>query len=179
LEMKGSVVSCCLFVLFLIQIDIAQVAEQKWYKTFNNKLYYIEENYEYTWFEALLQCSMKKLSLATLETQQEHNDLARILKEEPFAYHAPHLWIGAVGINRQFAWIRNSQPLFTNQWIPNNPDNFNGDEQCIHFWENTTTLNDRRCDLKYGYICEENDYEDRNPSKYKSILLNVINGNRN
>ena len=39
--------------------------------------------FKYTWFEAFLQCSMKKLSLVTLETQEEYNDLAKILKEEP------------------------------------------------------------------------------------------------
>ena len=95
-------------------------------------------------------------------------------------YRGPNLWIGAVGINRQFAWIKNSQPLFTNRWIPNNPDNGNNDEYCIHFWENTTELSDRRCDFKYGFICEQNDdYENRNPCKYKSILLNLISGHRN
>ncbi|KAM7351825.1 lectin subunit alpha-like [Cochliomyia hominivorax] len=167
-----------IIICFLLQITLTKVVDRKWYKTCKNKMYYIEENYQYTWYEAFLQCSMKKLSLVTLETEEEHEDLAEILSEEKFTFNAPHLWVGAVGNERQFSWVANSQPVFTLKWIAGNPDNYNKEENCLHFWENTTNLNDRKCDLKYGYICEDNNYSnelDQNSAKYKHILFNVIN----
>lgn len=96
------------------------------------------------------------------------------------SFNAPHLWIGAVGTNRLFAWIKNSQPVFTDKWLKGNPDSSNPYENCLHFWENTTLLNDRKCDVKQGYICEENDNlsEDyTNQEKYKNIIFNMVNKN--
>ncbi|XP_065357407.1 lectin subunit alpha-like [Calliphora vicina] len=167
-------------ISFLIKIvSTVETADQNWYKSQNGNMYYIEESYKYSWYEAALQCSLKKLSLLTLETQEEHNEVAKILKENNFAFHAPHLWIGAVGGHRLFTWVSNSQPVFTDKWIPGNPDNWNQEEYCLHFWENTTELNDRKCDFKYGFICEENDYfneeKEKNQGKYKSIVLNIVN----
>ncbi|XP_065355479.1 lectin subunit alpha-like [Calliphora vicina] len=163
---------CCLFeIVSTQQVD----AEQKWFKTENNKTYYIEQNYKYSWYQAFLQCSMKKMALLTIETPEEHNDVAKILKEGNFNFHGPHLWIGAVGFDRQFAWIANSQPVFTNRWVGGNPDNFNQEEHCLLFSEATTELNDAKCEYQFGFICEENAYlspKDENQEKPNRVVFN-------
>ncbi|XP_046800975.1 lectin subunit alpha-like [Lucilia cuprina] len=167
-------------ICFLIETLSAKLVGEKLYKTENNKLYYIDENYKYSWYEAFLQCSLKKMSLATLETLEEHDAISKILKDDNFSHHGPHLWIGAVGGNRLFSWVSNSQPVFTTKWIPGNPDNYLQEENCLHFWENTTELNDRKCDYKYGFICEETVSREEvaiNHEKYKSVALSIVINN--
>lgn len=35
-----------IIISFLLQVVVTKFAEQKWFKTSKNKLYYIEENYQ-------------------------------------------------------------------------------------------------------------------------------------
>ncbi|NP_001292047.1 lectin subunit alpha-like precursor [Musca domestica] len=127
----------------------------KLYQTPNNVTYFINQDYTYTWFEALIECSSRNMSLLTLEEDVELLDIYQIAIKNNFAKKPPHLWTGGVGSNRKFIWFSTGTPVATRTWGIGNPDNSGNVENCVQIFENTNKLNDIKCFEKMGFVCEK------------------------
>ena len=65
------------------------------------------------------------------------------------------LWIGLNDKNREntFKWT-NSDPVIFTKWGSDEPNNLNGDEDCVHMRFNGL-WNDNKCDnLLFFYVCQ-------------------------
>jgi hypothetical protein len=68
------------------------------------------------------------------------------------------LWLGASDIQQEgtFVWETSKTVLtaatFTN-WSPGQPDNWQGNENCVHIWYNSM-WNDANCEAALRALCE-------------------------
>lgn len=66
------------------------------------------------------------------------------------------VWIG--GNDREneghFVWSRDGNPITFTNWDSGNPDNYNGNEDCIEM-RRDGIWNDRRCDHRTLFVCEK------------------------
>lgn len=63
--------------------------------------------------------------------------------------------------NRPFYWAPTGQKFEYSYWAPNNPNNSEGSEHCVHIWKITEDFrwNDNECDnVAMGFICEHTDF---------------------
>jgi hypothetical protein len=70
-----------------------------------------------------------------------------------------HLWIGAQDVppsdDAVFGWIDGSPWSFDfDPWGIGEPNNVNGDEDCLMLWNDTAVFNDSACYKPWNWLCE-------------------------
>ncbi|KAI8125169.1 hypothetical protein FF38_06717 [Lucilia cuprina] len=133
------------------------------YITADNKLYYIDENQKYTWFDALSECLKLNMNLVTIETYSKSEEINYLVKET-FG-KVVVLWVGGIMIRnsdtRNYTWMPIGQQFNYTYWKVNNPDFTNNNEYCVEIgWGSDMEWNDDNCGYKYGFICEQNEVVD-------------------
>lgn len=66
-----------------------------------------------------------------------------------------HLWLGASDLETEgtFRWL--SGDLVTSGWRENQPDDAEGDEDCLEMWTaKFPSLSDKQCHLNSAFICQ-------------------------
>ncbi|XP_077984195.1 perlucin-like [Glandiceps talaboti] len=119
---------------------------------FKNKCYFVQEIEFYQFSEAENLC----LGLGGRLVIIKDSDVDLFLRG--FGSRT-NLWIGlsdraAEGV---WKWIDNTRVTYSN-WIPGQPSNYQGREDCGHLWKGTYDgkWNDAPCSSKMGFICEKN-----------------------
>lgn len=87
--------------------------------------------------------------------------------------------MGAIGIQKKFAWILNGKPIIPSFWCNICPNDFPENENCVEFWGNEHGLNDLNCGSKIGYICEDRIKANECPEKKSNILVHIKQNNWN
>lgn len=67
-------------------------------------------------------------------------------------------WIGGTTLGNEpyFYWMNIEEPMKFNEWNSGNPNNSNGDEDCIELSKAADyKWNDNSCDEKKYFVCEE------------------------
>jgi len=68
-----------------------------------------------------------------------------------------YFWTAGQRRNSKFVWKMNqaiSYPLTYTNWHPGQPDNLDGNENCLHLFYSELLWNDIPCTLKMCFICE-------------------------
>lgn len=62
-----------------------------------------------------------------------------------------------LGEEGSFFWASNGRSISKNSslWLPNQPDNAGGSENCVHLWDTLNyKINDLPCNTQCYFICE-------------------------
>ncbi|KAM6984695.1 C-type mannose receptor 2-like [Aplochiton taeniatus] len=122
------------------------------YILFGDFCYHFETETVKNWQDAETICANQNGHLASFHTEQE---LSFLTSHMPAA-----AWVGLNDINAegQYVWTDRSLSDFL-PWAPNQPDNWQGNEDCMHVrghnHPESGTLNDDFCTSTYDYICKK------------------------
>uniref|UniRef100_A0A1A9W339 C-type lectin domain-containing protein n=1 Tax=Glossina brevipalpis TaxID=37001 RepID=A0A1A9W339_9MUSC len=148
-------------ILLLFLYTTSGVPFTKWHKNLDNLPIFIDNEYNYNWFEAWNECASKNMSLITLDSEWKEDMLINLLREMFKSTH--NYWLGANDLAEEgkFVWAATGKVFAYSNWSANkhplrNPDNFANKEHCVHYWNQTDfEWNDNDCRIKMGLICEE------------------------
>lgn len=148
-----------LHIFFSISLAIVQssqllcrffsgLCEINW-KFYGNSCYRVEYSLS-TWTEARDNCTSQNAFLVTIDDSQE-NDFIGTLPADSI-----NLWIGLNDRNKEnnFVWQSNSTSNYR-PWMPGQPDNRFGRENCVHFNRSNKRWNDAECNITDPYVCEK------------------------
>ncbi|XP_068609207.1 uncharacterized protein [Brachionichthys hirsutus] len=103
---------------------------------------------------ALERCWGEKASLVSILTGEEHAYVSSMVGTGELA----EAWIGLtrVGITGgQYRWV-DSSPVTYTHWGPGEPNNYNGEEMCVHMQRLRGNWNDVNCGwASAGYVCKK------------------------
>ncbi|XP_061387553.1 lectin subunit alpha-like [Musca vetustissima] len=145
-------------VLWICYFQINTIAAE-FYTSSQNNRYLIEIRNKYNWFQSDAECkvnNMDLLSIESAEKMQEINDLINTVfkgKEKPLLY------IGGNNLadRKQFLWTPTGHKFQYTNWSEFEPNNYEKNERCVHLGlYDDGTWNDIDCDMKFGFICEDN-----------------------
>ncbi len=66
------------------------------------------------------------------------------------------MWLGASDIEKEgtFVWETSKTVMAFSKWSSGQPDNWQGNENCVHFWQNVNEWNDESCNDAMAAMCE-------------------------
>lgn len=122
------------------------------YLLYGDFCYHFEADIVRTWDDAEQYCTQQGGHLASVHTQEVMGF---------FTAHMPSAsWVGLndKANEGQYVWTDGTPADFL-PWEPNQPDNWQGNEDCVHVrgveHYNPGTLNDQPCTFTYPYICQK------------------------
>uniref|UniRef100_A0A1I8QAG8 C-type lectin domain-containing protein n=1 Tax=Stomoxys calcitrans TaxID=35570 RepID=A0A1I8QAG8_STOCA len=139
---------------FLVLLIWCQAYAGKFYTTQDRtKLYYIESDKKFNWYEAQRQCSMQNMSLITLDSAKRSQQFTRLCVAE-FYYNFPNSWIGGHGKrDGTYAWISTGYNFNYNRWQKHQPSG-EGEGKCVIILSNTHEWASEDCSQLRGFVCE-------------------------
>ncbi|GAB6032988.1 Fc fragment of IgE, low affinity II, receptor for (CD23) [Chamberlinius hualienensis] len=117
---------------------------------------YYFSNTTFNWHNAVTSCELKGTDLAHPSTLEKNTQLVDYIKAN-FPTVA-FWWLGASDLAKDDTWIwaHDNSPVSFNNWLEGQPDNYQGNEKCLHYWtEFNWGWNDAQCLTAYHYICEQ------------------------
>ncbi|XP_065366155.1 C-type lectin 37Da-like [Calliphora vicina] len=117
--------------------------------------YYHFGHKEVNWYKAFLVCRTLGGALASFETEEEW----KLLSDHLLTLgDKRYWWVSAADFEteNEFYWYRTGEPVSYAKWSDNQPDNFEGNEDCVFMWyENKQyEMNDFDCYDVANYVCE-------------------------
>ncbi|KAL4630216.1 C-type lectin 1 [Arapaima gigas] len=122
-----------------------------WY--LHNGACYAFVNLPMSWNNAELFCEKKGGHLASIHSDVENN-FVRQLTRNPATGSYPHAYIGGhkLPINT-WAWTDGTLMDYTD-WAADRPDNWGGNENCIHIVSVAADWNDIYCAAEFAFVCK-------------------------
>uniref|UniRef100_A0A1I8Q715 C-type lectin domain-containing protein n=1 Tax=Stomoxys calcitrans TaxID=35570 RepID=A0A1I8Q715_STOCA len=132
---------------------ISAQAVQKWHKSADGSLFYIENERKFTWFGAWNECARKNMSLMAIDSYSKHVQIDTLIRKLYAA--GPGLWIGGNDndLTNRYEWSATGEIFSFTYWGPNQPKR--GVNHCILIWDDFK-WHDWPCTNKLGFVCEEN-----------------------
>ncbi|KAH8336152.1 hypothetical protein KR074_004230, partial [Drosophila pseudoananassae] len=119
--------------------------------------YYIEPVNKVNWFQAAGACRMMNAHLASVEDKAEMEALIKYMKAKGFKNN-DYFWISGndLGTEGAFYWLSNGRPMTYAPWNgpKQMPDNYGGNENCVHMFSTRELINDANCKIQMLYVCE-------------------------
>ncbi|EDX02235.1 C-type lectin 37Da [Drosophila teissieri] len=119
--------------------------------------YYIEQMNKVNWFQAAGACRMMNAHLASIEDKPEMEALIKYMKAKGFKNN-DYFWISGndLGTEGAFYWMSNGRPMTYAPWNgpKQMPDNYGGNENCVHMFATREMINDANCKIQMLYVCE-------------------------
>jgi len=114
---------------------------QKCYKLFQNKL---------SWYDAYFYCRREGGNLVSVHSKAENEFVARLDSD------LWSLWLGAgrERISNTWLWVDGS-PFSFHNWRKNEPNNFDGIEDCLELWKDDYVWNDNGCSKRMKFVCKK------------------------
>jgi len=97
-----------------------------------------------------MKCRLKVQTahLASIHSKEEHDLVAGMMGSAKEAY------IGGIDVKHEGHWTWSDGSAFNyKNWGPNEPNNHNGDEDCMMMWAYTGKWNDVQCRWPGNYVC--------------------------
>ncbi|KAH8249219.1 hypothetical protein KR032_007382, partial [Drosophila birchii] len=125
-------------------------AEKK-FKRIGAKLYYIENNEQTTWSDALKKCHEMDAHLVSLQNEDEWSDLKEALQD------GHSYWTDINDRVEENVWISETSDRAARflKWDDDEPNSSPGLEDCVELRSgHDYKMNDVGCEQKKYYICE-------------------------
>nr|XP_017015860.2 C-type lectin 37Db-like [Drosophila takahashii] len=122
----------------------------KWCAQIGEKHYFIDYLRTATWSEADGICRQMGGHLASLQSNQEWQALEGIVSHSRFFW----LDINDVASKGKYVSETTGENATFLKWDHNEPNNWNGNENCVHLKAVTFLMNDVSCSSTYNFICE-------------------------
>ncbi|XP_017783956.1 PREDICTED: C-type lectin 37Da-like [Nicrophorus vespilloides] len=153
---------CVVLVLFIVCTQALSLAESRHKRQvtnqFRNKNYYVESLIKANFYNAFLFCQRLGMRLLTIDNNEEYDYILNILRTQIQFKPGSKLWTSGTDLAQEgtFHWMSTGFPVLINKWLPKQPDNGSGNENCICFWNNRGTIgfNDEQCTDVANFICE-------------------------
>ncbi|KAM7361070.1 lectin subunit alpha-like [Cochliomyia hominivorax] len=164
-----------IILFLLIWQQVCGITHEKLYTSDGKKIFYIENEYKYDWFEALTKCARMNMTLLTIDSKSKSDNINQIVLKT-FGKNIV-LWAGgyAVGTNRDFKWVATGEEFTYTFWHGANPDFSGKVEFCMQIgWGSKMEWNDNNCTKKFGFVCEfrPNEYNDDKNFRNQNIVIN-------
>nr|XP_047129990.1 fibroblast growth factor receptor 2-like isoform X2 [Hydra vulgaris] len=114
---------------------------------YNNSCYLLSNDYK-NWTDSDLFCKKYGGNLLSIENEEENFFI--VSRKVPL-YVSYWIGLNAIQNNSTFAWSDQS-PLTYKKWLPNEPNRYTPDEDCVETYYNG--WNDLPCDRVLKYICK-------------------------
>lgn len=131
------------------------------------------------WFTANIFCRYHGLQLASVETAEQNAYIGKLIVENGeshflnnklltlnpnytnytkclvLGYGSEFFWTSGADLHKEgdWTWYSSGNKFQYKDWHPNQPDNANKNENCMHIWNNQK-WNDAPCTNQYYFICE-------------------------
>ena len=105
-----------------------------------------------TYIEAVDLCLSLGEKLAEPKNVDDNDEIVALAKSIQSG-----VWIGIddLGIEGDFAYASDGESIGFTNWMPNNPDNAGGNENCVIYGKhNGFVWNDVKCSAKNSFVCE-------------------------
>nr|BDE75813.1 C-type lectin [Ophioplocus japonicus] len=102
-----------------------------------------------SWADAHTYCQDLEADLASIHSADENNIINGLIGGQ-------RAWIGLSDqiTEGQFVWTDETS-FFFSKWGPNQPDNDNGHEDCVHLgYPESGLWNDQSCTSEFGFVCK-------------------------
>ncbi|CAH1796402.1 unnamed protein product [Owenia fusiformis] len=126
------------------------------WKFYMGNCYFFSNNsgdWSQTWRKAEAWCSQNGGNLASIRNQGEQNFIQGQIKD----LQQNQMWIGLNEIDYAdgYKWTDKS-PLNYKNWAPNEPNDWQGNEECVSMYATDGYWNDEHCGVSQGFICKKN-----------------------
>ncbi|XP_062550755.1 low affinity immunoglobulin epsilon Fc receptor-like [Armigeres subalbatus] len=120
-------------------------------------------NFKTNWHKAHEFCISLEMSLVSVESQNDHNELVKFTKRTDKFSNASRFWIGASDLAEEgvYTWVSSSRLVTFTNWAEGEPNNGNQSEHCIEMIHNTYVnriwqWNDIDCrGFQAYFVCED------------------------
>ncbi|KPU74251.1 uncharacterized protein Dana_GF27960 [Drosophila ananassae] len=132
--------------------------------------YYIERAWMRNWFDAFQTCRARGMHLMYFTSVKEWRELDEYLWDHNID---DVYWTSGTTLaqnynqnnSRKFYWFSNGKPIIHNLWAHGEPNNLDGNENCVEMGykrqsSSAHRLNDQSCYTKRRYICRKYKYID-------------------
>ncbi|RWS18680.1 perlucin-like protein [Leptotrombidium deliense] len=100
-----------------------------------------------TFEERLHHCRVLGATILTIESSEENQFIYD-------TFFGTELWLGAKRLqDHSFIWIETGEYLKYTQWHQGEPNNNNGNENCVEFYQGS--WNDKNCDSMNRGVCQK------------------------
>ncbi|KAM7352642.1 lectin subunit alpha-like [Cochliomyia hominivorax] len=142
--------------IFLLITLVYCVPVDKWHRSGDGSLFFIEAETKYNWYQAWNECARKNMSLIAIDTFYKHTQIDTLIKR--LFPQSPSFWLAGHdnAVDRRYEWATSGQVFSFTNWGVGQPDRLNNSEHCILIWHNTWQWYDLPCSHNLGFICEEN-----------------------
>ncbi|XP_025099806.1 perlucin-like [Pomacea canaliculata] len=134
--------------------EVDAVCEVGWTEFDHNCYNYVST--KATFPEAMGLCIREGYDLLEINSASEASFIQKFVK----ANNSTSAWIGVNDLVVEGQWVSSSEltPLKYNNWGPNQPDNYENEEDCAEFYPNLD-WNDYSCRKRNDFICEGHELE--------------------
>ncbi|XP_017783957.1 PREDICTED: C-type lectin 37Da-like [Nicrophorus vespilloides] len=153
---------CVLFVLFAVcatAFSQPGIRNKRQSNDFRNKSYYVESLIKTNFFNAFMFCQRMNMRLLSIATNEEYDHILNILRTQIQFGPDSRLWTSGNDLAQEgkFDWLSSGHPVLINKWLHKQPDNRDGVENCVDFWNENGVigLNDDHCGVLAYFICEK------------------------
>lgn len=138
----------------LLKYEQNTINQNKLFKKFGSKYYYIEDQHRMNWFAAAYRCQNLGGHLVSLQSDEDFNVLVAQLKK-PKSY-----WIDINDLTHEGEFLSHTTGRLAEylNWYPNgSPDNARGNENCGQLWniDGRYGMNDETCTNLFYFVCEK------------------------
>ncbi|KAK3582967.1 hypothetical protein CHS0354_027082 [Potamilus streckersoni] len=105
-----------------------------------------------SWFEALSSCRRQGADLVSITDAEE----ATLIKSLVRSSGRGHIWVGLNDLDEEnsYKWSDGSAKTYT-KWQIDEPNDHNGQEDCVEYYLVSNTWNDNNCYKALAYICKQ------------------------
>ncbi|XP_075150758.1 lectin subunit alpha-like [Haematobia irritans] len=148
---KMNLVRVGIFCTF-VSVVFGQAIE-KWHRSQDGSLFYIENERKFTWFGSWNECARKNMTLVAIDSYAKHMQLDSLIRK--LYATGPGVWIGANDndVTDRYEWYATGEIFTFTYWGPAQPKR--GVNHCILIWDDFK-WHDWPCTNKLGFVCEEN-----------------------
>ncbi|XP_037822318.1 lectin subunit alpha-like [Lucilia sericata] len=152
-------------ILFLLTFKhrVFSITPEKLFTSDRNKIFYIDHEHKYDWFESLAKCARMDMSLTAFDSKVKWDDVLTMIQKQ--FEKKLILWTSgyAVGDKRQFMWMTTGEEFTFTNWTTGNPDFSEQKEYCVQIGNGPHyEWNDNSCTKKFGFICEFKEQQCKN-----------------
>ncbi|XP_073827071.1 lectin subunit alpha-like [Musca autumnalis] len=126
---------------------------QKWHRTTDGCLYYVEKQISVNWYQAWEECLNKNMTLITIDSynkQKYVDNLIDMFYASKFSY-----WLAAHdnAVAKRHVWATTGKPMYFTNWAKGQPT-YSTNYHCIYSSSNDGQWYDTICTNTQYFICE-------------------------